>query len=331
MTKEIKGNLVSIIVPIYKVEDYLARCIDSLINQTYKNIEIILVNDGSPDSCGRICNEYAQIDSRIVVIHKENGGLSDARNVGIKSSRGEYVTFVDSDDWVSPYYIEYLYNILIETNSCIVECDYLVTERLSDYEHQKLSKIARSSYAVENALELLIKDRVFKQVVWNKMYKKEVLKNVSFELGKTNEDEFWTYQIFGNALKITKLNEILYFYFQRPGSIMRNRYSLKRLDAIEAKSQRQAYIDQRYQSLSDIAATNFFGTIIYSGQMTLLYLDPKDKIVAFIILEEELHNLLKSHKYCLGTDLKEKLWFTLAKMDLKIACFLRNTLKINVK
>ena len=96
------GELISVIVPIYNVEKYIKKCIDSIINQTYKNLEIILVNDGSPDECGKICDEYERIDSRIVVIHKENGGLSDARNAGLKVMHGKYVAFVDSDDWIEP-------------------------------------------------------------------------------------------------------------------------------------------------------------------------------------------------------------------------------------
>ena len=121
-------KLVSIIVPVYKVEDYLERCIRSIVNQTYKEIEIIIINDGSPDKCPEICDKWAEEDKRIKVIHKKNGGLSDARNAGMQIASGEYIAFVDSDDWISPFYLEYLIKAIVDSKCDIVECDIIRTQ-----------------------------------------------------------------------------------------------------------------------------------------------------------------------------------------------------------
>lgn len=172
--------LISIIVPVYKVEEYLCRCIDSLITQTYKYIELILVDDGSPDKCGDICEEYALKDSRIKVIHKKNGGLSDARNVALPIINGDYISFVDSDDWVSPYYIENLYNAIIKDESDLA---------ISWFENVSEDKPIQSnagnlldSYESTNSYgclkKMLYQDGV-ETSAWGKLYKKD---NTEFTL-----------------------------------------------------------------------------------------------------------------------------------------------------
>lgn len=219
-------------MPVYNVQPYIERCITSLEQQTYFNIEIILVDDGSTDDCPKICDAFAKVDSRIKVIHKKNWGLSDARNTGLLEAKGELIAFVDSDDWVSPHYIEVMYDIMQCQLADIVECDVIRSDG-SPISLDFSDDLVVTRYNTQEALKLLITDTVFHQHVWNKLYKRDVIKEISFEYGKCNEDEFWTYQVFGNAARIAKVSAPLYFYYQRPESIMGQGYKLNRLDAIE--------------------------------------------------------------------------------------------------
>ena len=247
-------NLISIVVPIYNVEKYLHRCVDSLLNQTYGNYEIILVDDGSTDDSLEICDEYRLKDKRVQVIHQDNGGLSRARNSGIKIAKGEYIAFVDSDDWVSEYYLETLINTARNTGADIVECEIM---RTSGVENSISGHSAvYISYSTVEALRLLIEDNVFHQYVWNKLYRRDLMADLYFPHGKTNEDEFWTYRIFANAQKIVKTNSVLYYYFQRNDSIMGTTYSVKRLDALEAKIQRMEYIEKHFPEYDLVAFWN---------------------------------------------------------------------------
>ena len=219
-------KLISVIVPIYNVENYLVRCIESIINQTYSNLEIILVDDGSPDKCSIICDEYAKKDSRIKVIHKKNGGLSDARNAGLDIATGEYIGFVDSDDYIDKNMYKEMINELIEKNADIVSC--AINNIYSD--RTEIINIDEEIYDAELALKNLILGKNINQTVWNKLYKKEVIGNILFEKGKINEDEFWTYRILANSKKIITLNKPLYSYLHRASSIMGQGYSEKNLD-----------------------------------------------------------------------------------------------------
>ena len=202
------NKLVSVIIPIYKVEPYLIRCLDSVVNQTYKNLEIILVDDGSPDKCPQICDEYAKKDNRIIVIHQENGGLSAARNAGLDICKGEYVSFVDSDDWVAKEYIEDLFNICQQENSEIAICNHIrVNDSQIPYEDNDLYI---KSYRSLDALNILIYKAPDSFVVsWGKLYKKELFNNVRFPLKQIHEDEFTTYQLFFYSKKISYIKNSL--------------------------------------------------------------------------------------------------------------------------
>lgn len=211
--------LVSIIVPIYNVESYLRRCLDSIVNQTYTNLEIILVDDGSPDNCPQICDEYAAKDNRIVVIHRENGGLSDARNVGLDICKGEYISFVDSDDWVNERYIEALFNLTIK-----VDADIAIGEHEKIYNEQiyssRIVEKKQILFPLE-AIEVLFQRKYLSFILsWGKLYKKHLFDNVKFPKGRFHEDEFTSFILFYNANKIAYTSEILYYYYQRTDSIM---------------------------------------------------------------------------------------------------------------
>jgi len=235
------NDKISIIVPIYNVEEYVEKCIKSLINQTYKNIEIILVDDGSTDSSYDICKKYSETDSRINLIHKENGGLSDARNVGIENATGEYITFLDSDDWLSYNYCETMIKEINETKADIVMCN-LVNVYNDDYVFKNKSDYNKDIYSNIQALEKF--EDTINVVAVAKLYKKNLFDNLRYKVGKIHEDEFMFHRIFFKANKIVCLDIQMYAYRQRQNSITTSRFSLKRLDIIDALEDRINFYEE---------------------------------------------------------------------------------------
>ena len=256
-------NKISIIIPVYNVEKYLSTCLDSVINQTYQNLEIILVNDGSTDACPKICEVYATKDNRIKVIHKQNGGLSDARNVGLKQTTGNLVSFVDSDDVLALDFYQKLINVLIKNNADIAECGFLKFENESKLNEAKIDRHQNVEiYETEKALALLLEGSL-SIVVWNKIYKKKLLEGIEFPVNKINEDEYWTYKIIAKAKKIVKIHDELYFYRQQPTSIMGSSYSIKRLDGLKAHEERLAYLKENYPELEQSAIRTYCMVAMY--------------------------------------------------------------------
>ncbi|MCD7802996.1 MAG: glycosyltransferase [Clostridiales bacterium] len=243
---------ISVIVPVYQVEDYLRRCIDSILAQTFRDFELILVDDGSPDHCPAICDEYAGRDSRIVVIHQKNAGLSAARNAGIDwvfaNSDSEWISFVDSDDWVHPQFLELLYGAVNLRDECDVSvCMYEETDKQTvDFEKIK----DRDSADIYPGVQ--IHNRGVEMVVaWNKLYRRKLFENVRYPIGKQHEDEFITYKLLFAARYVAVLPQKLYFYYQRADSIMGKEFSINRLFRNEAYLEReQFYLDH---GLNDLA------------------------------------------------------------------------------
>lgn len=241
--------LLSVIVPVYNVEKYLNKCIESLINQTFTDFELILVNDGSTDNSGVICNLYQLKDSRIKVINKKNGGLSSARNIGLEIAKGEYICFIDSDDWVRLDMFEIMLNSIIESN-----CDMAICEFEKYYEGQKVSAEVEvnNSYSIVNKNDLINQmytdKRVLLTVSWNKVYKKSIFsydlltkQPIKFPLGKIHEDEYTTYKLINNCNRICLVNNKLYYYRQNPNSIMGRKFNINRLDILGAIKERIEY------------------------------------------------------------------------------------------
>lgn len=317
--------MISVIVPVYRVEAWLPRCLDSLLGQTLGDFEIIAVDDGSPDGCGRICDVYAARDPRIRVIHKKNGGLSDARNAGLDVAAGAYIAFVDSDDWVSPRYLELLSRGLEEGGGDICECGVFPTEGESCPDGDAPTIPLR--YPTEAALGELIGDGCFYPHVWNKLYRREVIGDIRFPLGKTNEDEFWTYQVFGRAKTVTRVEQRLYNYFRRPGSIMNEGYSLKRLDGLEAKWARQEYVRERFPALEGKAGGDLWLTCVYAGQMSLKYLKEPDRTRALETIEGYLAALPLNTPLLHALPRGTAVWALAGKLSFRNTCRLRNLLK----
>ena len=229
------NELISVVVPVYNVEKYLDKCVESILGQTYKKIEIILVDDGSTDNSGIKCDEWSKKDDRISVIHKKNGGLSDARNVGMNVANGEYIAFIDSDDFLDLEYLEKLYNFVVEEKADIGVCNpyyYYESSRIEKRYHIVRKKI------VADALSMTIRLLYQKQYdtsAWGKIYKTKLFKEneIYYPKGKLYEDIATTYKVFLKANKIAFLNQELYYYRQRDNSIMRKEFNIREMDYIE--------------------------------------------------------------------------------------------------
>ena len=314
--------LISVIVPIYNVEKYLARCVDSIVNQTYKNLEIILVDDGSPDRCPQMCDEYAEKNSRIKVVHKKNGGLSDARNVGMAVATGEYISFIDSDDYVSDDFFECLLDVMNKENSDIAECS--VVKLYEDNRFDEFSDdLSVKTYDTQDAMSALIAENPFHQHVWNKLYKTELVRDIPYAVGKLNEDEFWTYQVFGRANKVSKLNKTMYYYFQRNSSIMGVGYNIRRLDALEGKANRQKYIENNFPELSTQAKIDLYGSCMFAYQSVLKFLSGADKKKALSIIKKYKNNCNLSFDEIKLADKSARKYFYLAKCNFGFCCKFR--------
>lgn len=283
-------QLISIIVPVYNVEKYLPQCIESIINQTYENLEIILVDDGSTDKSGSICDEYSEKDKRICTIHKENGGLSDARNVAIDIAKGEYLTFVDSDDYITKDYIEYLYKIIIEDNADISICS-----KLNFYENIQL-KEPKSSGEMKKFTGLEAMENMFYQKDINpsacfKLYRKELFEGIRYPKGKLYEDLGTTYKIFFKANKVIWSPAQKYFYLQRQNSIMSKKFSANNFDRVELSKELLNFVDENCSKLHQAAVARFF----VSNIQVLRELPLKDKQYINMI-ETISHNIKKYRK-----------------------------------
>lgn len=235
---------ISVIVPIYNVEQFLNRCVQSIVSQTYENIQIILVDDGSPDNCPKLCDEWAHKDKRIEVIHKKNGGLSSARNEGLKIADGEYVVFVDSDDYIKNTMIEDLFNLCIENNAEIAICNFarfsgeMITEdELKNFNHEN-KKIQVHTH-IEALEQLHAWNGDIYTVAWNKIYKRSLWDGIEYPVGKINEDEFTTYKIFYKAKNVVVTNDIYYYYYYNANSITTNEKYLENTDVFEAFDERK--------------------------------------------------------------------------------------------
>lgn len=279
-------DLITVIVPIYKVEEYLNECLISVVNQTYTKLEIILVEDGSPDNCPAMCDDWAKRDSRIRVIHKSNGGLSDARNAGIDVATGDYIAFVDSDDYIKPDMIEKLYTALIKENADIAACGILTCEgeRQTAWGCRDVVGTPKQIYA------LLYNDTAYPVAAWNKLYKRSCWQTLRFPVGKTCEDAFTTYQLIHNARRIVMIPEALYCYRIRPGSIMTSSFSPRKMDEEEAWRSNYQFMAQHYPQLEKKAFDFYLQRV--NGLVRLMN---KEDRTAFAEQYQMLRNILKTN------------------------------------
>lgn len=236
-------KLISIIIPVYNAEKYLDNCLETLVDQTYPHIEIILVDDGSPDRSPEICDKFAAQDARIKVIHKANEGVSAARNCGILASKGNYIMFVDSDDWVELNFVEVMLNTLIQYDADIVNCQYI----LENKNYKKFDSYIKYDNFMKNnyeSIKILNEDSIVTNHLWRNIFKRKLFKNIKFPVGKNYEDICVMHDLFFNSDKIVFIGNTLYHYFSNECSIVHTKSFSNYKDAIDALLVRAEFLEK---------------------------------------------------------------------------------------
>ncbi len=262
---------VSVVVPIFKVEEYLVRCIDSILKQTYTNLEVILVNDGSPDHCGKIIESYKEKDSRVITVHKKNGGLSDARNEGMKYVTGNLTMFVDSDDWLNETMIETMVQKREEIDADIVQSAffYAYDDKLL-FDNRYTKKSQNFELLDNNTLMYeLVKNEKVKNFAWGKLYKTKLIKEIPFKKGVLFEDVFWAHQVMHHVNRYVILYEPFYYYYQRYDSIVAT-YTPNHLDLIKGMKERHEFIQKHYHRLSNNSYQQILETCLVQYHLLLI-------------------------------------------------------------
>ncbi len=318
--------MISVIVPVYNVEKYLDCCIKSILNQSYSDLEIILVDDGSPDNCPMLCDAWAKRDQRIKVIHKENGGLSDARNTGLAVATGSMIGFVDADDWIGPRMYELLEKALNDDKSDIAACT--VKEVWDNGKQEFLTVQERSVLKALDAQIALLEESKLKQPVWYKLYKRDVVKGILFEKNTINEDVLWSSFVIGNANTVSIIDYVGYYYRQHENSIMGKSYSFERISVVNSYCKIYEYMKRSSPSLSAKAKQKILLGCIYHGQMSLRYLTVNEIKKAFSFFTR-IRNNYKIDKEVLSiSDSTQKIWLLLSAISLKLTCRIKNMLKV---
>ena len=322
-------HLISVIVPVYNVEKYLDKCIQSLINQTYENIEILLINDGSKDSSLEICEAWKNEDNRIKVFDKNNGGLSDARNYGISHSIGSYLYFVDSDDWVPIYAIEKLYKLILEKDADIVCGRIQEVFKRNVVENTACAKFLVEEFDTINGLEKLMYMHGVTNSASAKLYKKELFDGITYPYRKIYEDLGTTYKLFGRSKKIILTDIIVYYYYkENPHSIVNSNYSRNELDRINFSIEELDYINKEYPRIKDAAVFKlFYEALLTITKIPFNHTDMKyvyDIVKKYrneVIVNRELNK--KQKLFCMSS--------IFGPVGIKTAFKIRNTLyKINM-
>ena len=288
------NKLISIIVPVYKVEKYLVKCVDSIINQTYSNLEIILVDDGSPDMCPKICDKYAEKDSRIKVIHKENGGLSDARNHGIDIATGDYITFIDSDD----FYELDLFEKFIE-NITNKDCDIYCFKTKEIYENNQSYEFSKNKNIVNINNIHCMKDILDYKIVCNKIFARKLFINTRFPIGKNFEDIGTTYKLILNSKNIIVDYSEYYGYLKRNDSITGSMTQKSIMDRIYLENERFEFIKEKYDVLRMCAVRDrVFQIYRYHLDCCKYLTDNRKKFYNSELLKSEYLFFCKNYKNC---------------------------------
>lgn len=287
-------KLVSVIVPIYNVDKYLEECLNSIVNQSYKNLEIILVDDGSTDRCPMICDEFQKKDSRVKVIHKENGGVAEARNIGLKNVKGDYISFIDPDDYVEKCFIRELVDALEKNNAEMSICS---AKKVDDLENilQHLNVKNKKLISGKEAIAEFEKYPVTNTVLWNKLYKKELFSNIVFPKGKIHEDEAVIYKVLYKANVIAVINKELYFYRYYKKSITNKKFNDSRIDIIDIVDERLEF----FKKLNE----NYLYELTYEHYLTVIidvYVNTRKYINNSKKLQKQLINKFKTYYKNIG-------------------------------
>lgn len=247
-------KVVSIIVPVYNLEKYLSKCLDSILAQTYKNLEVLLIDDGSTDGSARICDDYQNRDARMIAIHKENGGAADARNLALDKCTGDYVTFIDGDDYVAEDFVERLVQIMAEKDADIAICGW------NNVEGDKVEPFCANNgeikvYNTEQALEVLLYQEEFDSAMWPKLYKRELFDGIRFPKGNLYEDIAIIYKVFMRAAKVGYVNYAGYFYLLRESGTTLKSFTKGKMDLVNVVLDMEQILSEKYPELKKAAAS----------------------------------------------------------------------------
>lgn len=305
---------VSIIVPHYKTELYIRKCVDSILSQTLKEFELILVDDGSPDRCGEICDDYSQRDSRVKVIHKENGGYSSAINAGLDIAQGEYIGIVDGDDYIEKDMYETLYDLAKKYEADVVECNVHVVKDndISPVSQIETIQVGDNLYALDRLIRWS-----WNSVLWNKIYRREVFSKLRLPYGKTYSDSWIIYKIYLCIKKYVYTGKCKYFYFRRDGSVMaQSKYSLKRLEGLECHEERFFYLKYHIkdESILEQVEYKYFQEILYHHYMLCInkQLDPSNELKEIV-----RKHILNNYRGFMKNNLlrRDRIWMILASLN----------------
>ncbi|HCT9601968.1 TPA: glycosyltransferase family 2 protein, partial [Enterococcus faecalis] len=243
-------KLVSVVIPVYNVEKYVEKCLDSVINQTYQNLEIIIVNDGSTDNSLSVCQKKKLSDSRIKLINKENGGLSSARNAGIECAQGEFICFIDSDDWIELDYIEVLLNGMENTNVDISVIQMIKVKDFNKIAFQSESQTKWDIFERETAMRELFSSNLIGYSANNKLYRISLFKSIRYPEGMLMEDKGTTYRLIDSSTKVAVNGSTKYHYYLRDNSILRTDFNQKNFDSFIIHEEILNFMDEHYPSIS---------------------------------------------------------------------------------
>jgi glycosyltransferase involved in cell wall biosynthesis len=289
--------LVSIIVPIYNVEDYIEKCVKSLLAQSYISIEIVLVNDGSTDESGHLSDTFAANDPRVKVIHKKNGGVSSARNVGLECSTGSLVCYVDGDDYVSKNYVSIMYGTMKNSGADIVECAFY---RVVGETHSKVPSVPESLDGIGAIKRMLMSNDIGEVVAWGKLYSKRLFQenNIKYPVGKISEDVYTTYKLFSIANKIVFTEEPLYYYVKRDTSLTSVSFSRNHLDGVEATDEIIFWAKKHHPELKEVAyASRARMSLYFSGEIYKLPKPDSETLNSFTLWIRSNWHIILQNKF----------------------------------
>ena len=316
-------EIISVIIPVYNVDKYLEECLTSVSRQTYTNLEIIMVDDGSNDLSGEICEQWCKKDSRFHVIHKENNGLSSARNAGLRVATGEFIAFVDSDDVIHCDMLLRLYEIIAKTQCSICCCDVEQGTVFKDTEEIGEESLIKM-YTPEQAFREIIEGTDVFITVWNKLYKKDAIEGIYFPEGRCHEDEFWSCRVIDRAVRIASVNRKLYGYRQRENSIMNSRYSVRRLDLLDARVERQQIFERQYPELVRLGKCDLRFECIRAQQFSLLYMSEEEKEKSRKRIQKIICRYPVKFSDCSELPIRRRVWYLLSGITFIGTCQIRN-------
>lgn len=302
---------VSVIVPVYNVEKYIDRCVQSLFDQVYENIEIVLINDGSTDRSGEMCDEYAKKDSRVKVLHQEYNGVADARNKGVAMATGEYIIFLDGDDEADKEYVSKLYTTLKENDLDIAQCCLLRIRNGEPINKLEVKEGVRIFNGMEMQMKTFDRDRYFCNVVCGKLFKKELFEGLSFPYGRINEDESMIYLLTFKSERVGIIDDYLYYYHYNGDSITEKKYNIHRLDAFYMLEEKFAFYKERgLDAFANKVANEYF------SQMSIVFCHKKEEIA------DDYNAIKKKAREIYKKDRKAILNRAKLRIDRRVFCIL---------